>query len=206
MATAQALEAAYRTKVRTLLDAMTARLEREYGRRVNLADIDRTFAAFVPEAVAIVEAAQAAGVSLSLGFLRASLAERAGRVVEPGPLPFSPAGTNEQGRPLADGLAAVPAMLKEAIGKGRPLQEVRDLGRSLVARFGDAETSRAMDVAITAAARNTPEVVGWEGIVGAGACEGCRSNTGLHELGATMYRHGGCECVRQWVVRAETAA
>ena len=200
MATAAALEAAYRARVRTLLDAMAARLDREYGRRVNLADIDRTFALFVPEAVSIISAAQAAGVNLSLAFLRASLAERAQRAIEPSPPTASPIGLNEQGRPLAAGLAAVPSMLKEAIGKGRALEDVRTLGRSLVTRFGDAETTRAMDTALVQSAMNTTEVVGWEGLVRSNACDPCRGNAGQHDVAQTMYRHPGCDCVRQWVV------
>lgn len=203
VATAQALEQAYRVKVRALLDVMASRLEREYGRRVSLEDLDRTFALFVKEAVAIVAAAQAAGVSLALAYLRASLAQRAGRPVEPAPLPFSPVGINEQRKPLAQGLAAIPAMMKREIGRGRPLSAVRDLGRSLVVRFGDAETSRAMDVAITTAASRTPQVVGWEGFIEDTACPGCQTNEGRHLLTQTMYRHPGCNCVRQWIVDSE---
>lgn len=202
MARADQIESAYRARVRALLDVMAARLEGEYGRRVNLADVDRTFAAFAPQAAALIEQAQASGVSFTLGYMRQMLTERAGRLIEPAPLRFSPVGLTEKGRPLLEGMAAIPALVKAEIGKGRPLQEIRDYGSFLIRRFGDAETTRAIEAAADLVARDTPEVIGWEGVVSAAACGPCRGNAGRHSLNQQMYRHGGCDCVKQYVVEA----
>lgn len=200
------IERAYRARIQALLDMLVARLERTFGDVVDEDDIDATFSRFAPQAAALVESAQAAGVSITLGYLRSLLTELAGHPVEPARLKDSPVGTNASGTTLLAGMASIPALIKQQIGKGRPATEALDYGRSLVSQFGDAETTRAIDVAAERVSRGTTELVGWEGIVSADACDGCRGNEGRHDLSDDMYRHPGCHCVRQWVLEPAAAS
>lgn len=169
-----------------------------YDTTISMDDLDGSFERIIPTAVPIVRAGQSASRLLALAHLRALLFRSVGRSIEPGRADQI-AGTTHEGLPLEHGLAAVPAMLKQSVSRGRSWDEVNQYGRYLMVRFADNETTQAADRATESAARNTSQITGWQGVVSAKACDPCRGNLGQHALDDPIYRHGGCNCQKQYI-------
>lgn len=142
----------------------------------------------------IVTAGQLAQQQLTLGFYRAYSVAQLGQVLEPLPA-VDIAGGRLGGQTLAEGMAPLGSMMLGSIAKGQDLPAVVDYGRTLFERFADQTARQAADVE-KQNQDTRPEVVGWEGIVEAEACDPCQDNAGVHDLADEMYRHGNCTCER----------
>lgn len=192
-----ALDERYRSSYLALLERVRRSLLVLYGATVTTGDIDAGFERLFPRAGAVIQSGQSASVSLATAYLSALVLRDTGRTVR---LPIAPdlVGTSLAGS-LSDGMAAWPAMVKARIAEGLDPTEALDYGRYVVERFGDAEVTRVGDRQTEHASRNSHHFRGWEGIVSGGSCGPCGDNAGFHELGESMYRHGGCRCSKQYV-------
>lgn len=173
-----------------------------YGDMVKADDLDASYAGFFAPAAALVEAGQANGVALASGYLETLISLEAGRQARLTDLSATGVvGINAEGATLAEGMAAMPAMVKEQIGKGVPVAEAMAFGQYLAERFADAEVTSAVDRHTDAVTRASGQFTGWTGVL-AGTCDRCRSkNGGTHDLGTPMYRHPHCKCSKQFAVQ-----
>ncbi len=185
----------YRAQVTALRQRVLSTLHGLYDAGVEFDDLDASFALVVPQAASVVRAGQEAGVALTTGYLTILVALEVGRA-------FGDVGSSAIADvdALATGMDAIPALMKQQIGQGIGPSETLDYGRFLVDRFSDAEVTRAIDMHTETLTRETRQFTGWEGIVSGNACDGCQSNAGLHDLAEDMYRHGSCNCTKQYVV------
>ena len=195
------LERRYRARVAELRQQILDALNRLYGQTIDPEDLDAAFEAFSPRAAVLLRAGQARGISLATGYLSALITVMGGRT--PDLRAFTGAeliGYTEKGLPLAEGMAAFPAMVKAQIGKGADIGQAVEYGRFLSERFGDAEVTGAIDRHTEVVTAESGEFTGWEGIVSGGACDPCSGNAGFHELSEPIYRHGNCNCTKQYIV------
>lgn len=189
------LDQRYRQHLALLLERVRERLGDLYDGRIDYDDLDASFVVLAPEIAALVRAAQSAGVALTTGYLSALVSIESGRRVPPIERVISDLAD------LIDGLDAIPSMVKQRI-VGVERQDALNFGRFLIQRFGDAEVTRAIDDHTDAMTRSG-DFSGWEGVVSAKACNPCRGNAGFHELSEPIYRHGSCNCTKQYVVATQ---
>ena len=197
------LERRYRARLAELRAQVLAALNRLYAATIDADDIDAAFADFTPRAASLLLAGQSRGISLSTGYLSALITLMGGRTADL--RAFTGAeliGYTAAGVSLEEGMDAIPAMVKQQIGKGVEISEALDYGRFLSERFGDAELTSIVDRHTEIVTANSGEFSGWEGIVSGGACEPCGANAGFHELSEPIYRHGSCNCTKQYVVKS----
>lgn len=195
------LERRYRFRLAELRSQIVATLQQLYGSTVTLDDLDAGFAALIPQAAVVVQAGQSRAVSLATAYLSALVTLNSGRLADLGSLTAADLiGFTQEGVPLAEGMAAWPSMVKQQIGKGATSSQASKFGRFLVERFADAEVTRAADSHSDAVTKQSGEFSGWEGIVSPKACAPCSANSGFHDLSEPMYRHGSCNCTKQYVV------
>jgi hypothetical protein len=160
---------------------------------------DDGFAALYPKVAAIVRAGQSAGVSLTTAYLSTLILRDAGRTARL-PIRTDLVGTSKAGS-MADGMGAWPVMVKHQIALGRDEDEAVEYGEFLVGRFGDAEMLRAMDEQADYATRRSGQFRGWVGILAPPTCDECVAyNTGVHGLDEPFFRHGSCDCSKQYLV------
>ena len=180
------------------LEAAT-RLGRPTIQAAFMADnLDTAFPTFMDRAEPIIRSAQSAGVTLSTAYLSA-LILRDGRRTARLPVRTDLVGTSQIGT-LREGMDAWPSMVKAEIGKGRPRPEAIAFGAYLATRFADSETKRAMDEQTEHATRESKQFRGWFGLLAPPSCPECVAhNTGFHGLDEPMFRHGGCDCSKQYV-------
>ena len=115
-------------------------------------------------------------------------------------------GYTVKGAPLAEGMAAFPAMVKQQIGNGATDAEALTYGHQIAERFADAEVTRVVDETADDLTSESKHFKGWVGIVSPTACDRCvASNTGFHPKSVEMYRHGDCNCTKRWVTEGEGA-
>lgn len=188
MVTAETVTAGYQSRLTSLRGGIERRIRLLYGEWVTVDDIDAAFREFVPRAVEVTEAGQIAGAMLTTAYLDALL-----QLARKGPLE-KPAHPFEAASPAA--FAALGPVVKSEIGKGRRLEDAVAFGSALAVRTADGEVTRAVDAVTTAAQRRA---VGWRGLVRSGSCGPCQANAGLHSFDEAMYRHPGCDCVRELV-------
>lgn len=195
------LERRYRARLAELRNQILAQLNRIYADTMTPDDLDAAFGAFNPRAAVLLQAGQARGITLASAYLAALITMEAGRRPDLGA--FTGAGiigTTASGTSLVEGMAAFPAMVKAQIGKGADIQQAVEYGRFLAERFSDAEVTSAVDRHTEAVTSDSGEFSGWEGIVSANACAPCGANAGFHDLSEPIYRHGSCNCTKQYVV------
>lgn len=193
MPRASDLGPAYRRRVAALRAEVERRLVALYGNRIDPEDITASFETFIADAEALITAGQASAAALAEAYL-ASRAARADVELALDDLSDDVIGTTRAGEPLVAGMAAFAPMVLGQIGDGRPVDEAIDYGRFVAARFADAEVTGTID-RIDEDPVVRSQLVGWEGTVQPGACDGCQENAGTHELDWTPYRHGYCNCV-----------
>ena len=195
------LERRYRARVAELREQILAALNRLYGQSIDPDDLDESFGVFNPRAAALLQAGQARGISLATGYLSALITVMGGRAADLRAFTgLELIGYTAEGKTLAEGMAAFPAMVKAQIGQGADIQQAVEYGRFLSERFGDAEVTGAIDRHTEAVTSGSGEFSGWEGIVSGNACDPCGANAGFHELSEPIYRHGSCNCTKQYVV------
>lgn len=195
------LERRYRLQLAALRQQVLTALRRLYGETVTPDDLDAAFAAFNPRAASLLRAGQSRGISLATAYLAALISVESGRRPDLGA--FTGAGiigTTAEGMALEEGMDAFRSMVKSQIGKGAEVDQALDFGRAIAERFTDAELTSAVDRHTDAVTAGSGEFSGWEGIVSALACDPCQGNSGFHELSESMYRHGSCNCTKQYVV------
>jgi hypothetical protein len=198
MATPAGITTAYHGRLEALRAGVDARLRDMYDRTISPDDLDAAFERFIAEAATLVAGGQSAASTLAAAYLRALLTAEG--VEQPAVIDTAPhVGMNRDGRPLAAAFGALPAMVKLAIGQGRPLPDALALGSHLARRTADSEVVRVADDVTQRAAEDHPRVIGWTGVVSATSCEPCGANRGQHALSDALYRHPGCGCVKQWV-------
>jgi hypothetical protein len=188
---------------RQRLDAIRTQLSADLRRRfeaLDADDLDGSFEEFVAENEHRIAAGKATAQTLAVTYLELLGAE-VGVDFEPLPEDEGLPDRTEAGT-IRDGLAAIPAMVKAAIGEGRPVEEAIAFGASLVERFTDNEMTRAAEEETERQSRASDRIVGWEGVVSAGSCDPCQGNAGVHGLDEEMYRHPSCDCTRTVVFAA----
>lgn len=191
---AQALIERYRNASAAQLAALRAQADSLYDDEMDEEDIADSAASLATRLVPVVTAAQLAQQTLTLGFYRGYSIAQLGRVLEPLP-PAQIAGFRLGGQTLLDGMGPLGSMMLGAIANGQDLSSVMDYGRTLFERFSDGTARQAADVE-KANQDQRPEIIGWEGIVDANACDLCTDNAGEHGLDEEIYRHGNCNCER----------
>jgi hypothetical protein len=149
------------------------------------ADIEASFAAFVPLAARHISAGQGAAQTLTRGYLRG--------VAGFDPLPVANlAGTSKAGT-ITEALTGIAPFILGAIAKGAdPVDAVNVTGAYFVDRMADNEITRVVDREIDA---QRSRATGWEGITSAPS-DACAGNAGFHTFDEDIYRHPGCNCER----------
>lgn len=197
------LERRYRARLAEIRSQILAALNRLYDGTVTGDDLDASFAAFTPRAASLLLAGQSRGISLATGYLSALITLMGGRVADL--RAFTGAdliGFTTSGVSLEQGMDAIPSMVKQQIGKGADIAQALDYGKFLSERFGDGEVLGVIDRHTELVTAGSGEFTGWEGIVSGGACEPCGANAGFHDLSEPIYRHGSCNCTKQYIVAA----
>lgn len=194
-APADPLTRAYRARVDAIHREVERRLVALYGDRIDPADIKASFAHYIDDAEPVIAAGQATVASLAEAYLE-SRAARVGVELALNDLSEEVVGTTRDGSDLPTGMAAFGAMVLGQIAGGKAVDEAIQFGEYLATRFADAELTGTTD-----RIRDDPVVrdrlTGWDGIVNAGACDGCQANEGRHPLSEEMYRHPNCGCIWQ---------
>jgi hypothetical protein len=188
------LNSTYRRRLDAIRHQVASRVDRLYASTISGADLDAEFARLFGPTATVVAAGQAQGRATASGYLSGLIALEAGRTVR---LPTVGLPTPAD---LASRMDAWPAMVKGQLAQGVGMAEALVFGHHLVGRFADAEVTHIVDAQVEVATRQTKEFRGWEGIVSGNSCEPCQDNAGFHDKGESIYRHGGCNCDRTWVV------
>lgn len=194
-----ALEDRYRAQQQALLDRVDQSLAALYGSTIEPNELDASFARLFPKAAAVVAAGQAAGITITTAYLSALVLRDGGRTSQL-PILKDLVGTSRAGT-LDEGMSAWPALVKQRIGEGVDRAEAIAYGAYLVNRFGDGEVTRVSDLQAEHATQHSPHFRGWRGILSATACKECSdNNSGEHPLSQPIYRHGSCNCTKQFLV------
>jgi hypothetical protein len=176
---------AYRLRLRTVRAETIRRLGDAYGRTVTEAEIEASFAAFVPIAARHITAGQGAAQTLTRAYLRG--------ISRLDPLPVATlAGTSKAGT-ITDALTGIAPFILGAIANGASAsQAVNVTGAYFVDRMADNEITRVVDREIEG---QKARAKGWEGITSAPS-DPCVGNAGFHSFDEDIYRHPGCNCER----------
>lgn len=195
------LQSLYRARQLAMRQRIAEQAGAAFAAGIDYEALDDSFAGLVDEVTPIIALGQEQAELLTLAYLTLVLSRAAGRTVRIRTLD-STAGNAIDGRPLAEALDAIPAMMKGQVLKGMATaEEVLAYGRFLTERLASAETIRASDEAEGQVVQRADAVVEWDGIVDADACDPCReANEGRHAADEEFYRHANCGCTREWVV------
>ena len=188
MATAERITRNYRARLRAVRAETQRRLAAAYGRTVTEADIEASFAAFVPLAARHITAGQGAAQILTRGYLRG--------ISRFDPLPVATlAGTSKAGT-ITDALTGIAPFILGSIANGATATEaVNVTGAYFVDRMADNELTRVVDREIEG---QKARATGWVGITSAPS-DACAGNAGFHSFDEDIYRHPGCNCEREVV-------
>jgi hypothetical protein len=159
-----------------------------YGRTVTEAEIEASYAEFVPLGARAITAGQGASQTLTRAYLRSISGED--------PLPVATlAGTSKKGT-ITDALTGLAPFMLAAIAKGAtPADAVNVTGAYFVDRLADNEMTRVVDREIDG---QKSRATGWIGITSAPK-DACTGNAGFHRFDDPIYRHPGCNCEREVV-------
>jgi len=159
-----------------------------YGRTMTEADIEATYAAFIPLGARTITAGQGAAQTLTRAYLRS--------IAGADPLPVATlAGTSKAGT-ITDALTGLAPFILSAIAKGAsPDEAVNVTGAYFVDRLADNELTRVVDREIDG---QKSRAKGWVGITSAPS-DACADNAGFHTFDEEIYRHPGCNCEREVV-------
>lgn len=187
---AEVIADAYGRRLAAIRAEVDRRLAALY--RIDEDAIDESFQRFVERAVPIIAGGRASAATIAAAFIRSiSLAEV--RELPPVPLRIDPM-TTSRGEPLPGAMAPIAGMILASIGRGRTAREAIEAGSFFARRLADNEVVAANDQ--QASVQAGQRIIGWEGIVEAGACDPCRDNAGEHDRDWELYRHASCGCSR----------
>lgn len=172
--------------------------------RLDFANLDRSYAAWLAATTSTTTIAQTVGAQLSDAYLAAYLGAELGAPVDPvGIDPHALSGQAADGRSLA--VALLPALftVKLAIGQGRPLAAASSLGLSRARRLvGDALLATPRRALDQASERQAERLLSWRRVTAANACGACLgSAAGEHPLEEPLHLHGNCRCTKEFRVR-----
>jgi len=181
---ADAITRNYRLRLRAVRAETMRQLALAYG-RVTTAEIEATYAAFVPLGARTISAGQGASQTLTRAYIRGVSGED--------PEPVAPlAGTSKAGT-ITDALSGLSLFILGAIAKGATADEaVSVTGAYFVDRMADNELTRVVDREIEG---QKGRATGWVGITSA-PTDACAGNAGFHTFDEEIYRHPGCNCER----------
>lgn len=199
-AAAAAATDAYRAQLLLLRQQVAAAASTRWS-SVSLAELDRSYAAWLAQTVPAVAAAQRSSAVLATAYLSAYLSRSIERPVPPERVDLQAilaAGTG--GRTIAAALApplyTVKAALRTVAGS-RALEVA--LGRAL-RTIGETVTETAGE-ALRAAMIRSSIVPAWRRIVSANCCGACLALAGReYETRKAVERHPGCRCTAEPVV------
>lgn len=177
----------YRLRLREVRAETMRRLARAYG-IVTEAEIEATYATFVPLGARTITAGQGAAQTLTRAYLRG--------VGGVDPLSVPPlAGTSKKGT-ITEALTGLAPFILGAIAKGAaPAEAISVTGAYFVDRLADNEMTRVVDREIDG---QKDRAKGWIGITSAPS-DACVGNAGFHTFDEDIYRHPGCNCEREVV-------
>lgn len=193
---------AYRERLNALSDRLAA-LTLTQWQRVTLSNLDGSHADWLAATVAMLEAAQRAGVHLTAAYLGAFIGSELGQPISELPRvdDWRFAGLAEDGQaldvPLGKTLIGVRAALKD--GKA-PEVALSEQGVRAV-RLASSAVMAAPRAALADQIATHPMLVGWQRVThgGCGACLGAAAKGySRHE---PMHVHAHCRCTQEPVVR-----
>ncbi len=196
---APAIDEAYRKRVTALREQVARILRSEFREAVDPDDISASYAAFLAEAVPLLEAGQETAQALAAAYV-ASLAALADEdPFEPRELDIAAAGTTSRGKGLFAAFSSIGPMMLLRIGDGTSVRDALAYGEHLLTGAADAEVRASADDEADRQARESRTVIGWEGLVSPGSCDPCLDNLGTHDLAEDIYRHPNCLCEKRYV-------
>lgn len=191
---ASAITSRYRSIQQAQTDRVRSTVTSTYDAEFDPDDITASVGRVSNRLASAIAGEQRVAQGMTRAFVRSLSVADIGRAVEPLP-PAPVAGTTRAGASLLDGMAAIGPMVLGQIAQGVTIDQAREYGAFLFDRFATAEVIGAADRE-QQHQEARPEIIGWEGIVSADACDNCQENAGVHELAEEMHRHGNCTCTR----------
>jgi hypothetical protein len=193
---------AYQAHLVTLAQHARAAATTDWGRIVDVEDLDRTHPAWARSVAATLAVLQAAGTRLTAAYLAAFLTSELGRPVAPAQLDESRyVGASRTGKPLADALVPTVITVKQAIAAGQDRSQAGQQGLHQAVRLAGAETLATPRAALTDLMASDDRITGWRRVTsgGCGACIAAAAHPySAHE---PMKVHDGCKCTSEPVVR-----
>jgi hypothetical protein len=193
---------AYRTRLNALADRLGA-LTLTQWKRVTPTDLDGSHADWLAATVAMLDAAQRAGVHLTAAYLASFIGSELGR--SPFELPRIDetrfAGLAEDGQalevPLGKTLIGVKSLLK---GGKTPEEALKQTGARAV-RLASAAVMAAPRAALADQIATHPMLAGWQRVThgGCGACLAAAAHG--YDRHEPMHVHAHCHCTAEPVVR-----
>lgn len=168
---------------------------------VTVRDVDGTGQAWVARATVALEAIQAAGVTLTSGYLTAYIASETARVAQPVAVRSETVGQAQDGQPLAKSLAAALITVKAALKDDREPATALRMGENRASRLIQSAALSAPRSALHASIDDDPRLGGWRRVTfgGCGACLAAADGK-IQAPGARLKVHDHCRCVAEPVV------
>lgn len=184
----------YRSK--QVLGAVAASAVAQQWSRVGN-ELDDSFAAVLPNMVAILTAAQTGAAAVSAEGVSKQLAQSGQPDVAAGIVnPEAFAGTASDGRSLDGLLYGAVAHAKQAIGDGAPLQTALDMGGRFLTLVSLTAVSDAGREAAAAGIAARPTVGGYVRMLNAPSCSRCVILAGkFYRWNEGFRRHNRCDCI-----------
>ncbi|MEV6344139.1 hypothetical protein [Actinoplanes sp. NPDC051851] len=184
------------------LGTQVQRLMQRLWRRVDRADISRSWARTIPEAVGLLTGAQIVAAELADPYLRAVVGGTALGRIDPAGF----AGLAADGADLAS-LLYLPAIgAKERITAGASPAGALRLERQTLALYARSETADAGRLSVAAAMGTRPHVTGYYRMLVGKSCPRCTILAGKwFRTSQGFRRHPNCDCVHIPVQEADTS-
>jgi hypothetical protein len=193
---------AYQAHLVTLAHRARAAAAADWGRMVDLEDLDRTQPAWARTIAATLAALQGAGTRLTAAYLAAFLTSELGRPIAPAHLDENRyVGASRAGKPLADALVSTVITVKQAIAAGHDRGQAGQEGLHQAVRLAGAETLAPPRAALADLMAGDDRIAGWRRVT-SGGCGACIA-AAAHPFSAQepMKIHDGCKCTAEPVVR-----
>lgn len=170
---------------------------------LDFAALDRSFAAWLARATAVLGAAKAQLARLSDGYVAAYVTSELALAVPPvgiDPAPYATLAAT--GRPLATALAPALYTVKARLALGDDPNGASSSGRARAIRATVEEAQAASDGSLTEAFDGQPTINGWRRVTSGRACGAClaMASGDVEPAGADMDRHVNCGCTMEPVV------
>lgn len=166
-------------------------------------DLERSWRAWVPAAVAVVIGAQRQAVLLSDRYLAAFVSSELGEGVGPAGLdPTHYAGATAGGADLTSALRGSLVHARLASAQGLAINAILAAGATAALRTGFAETMAASRQSLTDGMSRHHRIDGWERVTSSTACGAClgMAAMGPRRTGDGIEVHGSCRCTAEPIV------